>query len=160
MMEFEQLVTLIQTVSDSTLTGFKYEENGIKLSMSREKDKVAFAAAGAAIPAEALQAVQAAPQMTAVLQTAEGDEESASMEDKPGRLIKSPLVGTFYAAPSEEAEPFVEAGASVKKGQTIAIVEAMKLMNDIESEFDGTVAEVLVANGEAVEYGQPLFRIV
>lgn len=82
------------------------------------------------------------------------------MEDKPGRLIKSPLVGTFYVAPSEEAEPFVEAGASVKKGQTIAIVEAMKLMNDIESEFDGTVAEVLVANGEAVEYGQPLFRIV
>ena len=69
MMEFEQLVTLIQTVSDSTLTGFKYEENGIKLSMSREKDKVAFAAAGAAIPAEALQAVQAAPQMTAALQT-------------------------------------------------------------------------------------------
>ena len=147
MMEFEQLVTLIQTVSDSTLTGFKYEENGIKLSMSREKDKVAFAAAGAAIPA-------------AALQTAEDDEESTSMEDKPGRLIKSPLVGTFYVAPSEEAEPFVEAGASVKKGQTIAIVEAMKLMNDIESEFDGTVAEVLVANGEAVEYGQPLFRIV
>lgn len=71
----------------------------------------------------------------------------------------SPLVGTFYAAPSEGAEPFVTVGDSVKKGQTLAIVEAMKLMNDIESDYDGTIAEVLVENGQPVEYGQPLFRV-
>ena len=77
-----------------------------------------------------------------------------------GQIVKSPLVGTFYAAPSEDAEPFVSVGDQVKKGQTLAIVEAMKLMNEIESDFDGKVAEIYVENGQAVEYGQPLFRIV
>ena len=79
--------------------------------------------------------------------------------DQKGFLVKSPLVGTFYAAPAEDAAPYVAVGDTVKKGQTVAIVEAMKLMNDIESDFDGTVAEILVENGEMVEYGQPLFRI-
>ena len=65
----------------------------------------------------------------------------------------------FYAAPSEDAQPFVKVGDTVKKGQTLAIVEAMKLMNEIESEFDGEIAEILVENGQPVEYGQPLFRI-
>ena len=73
--------------------------------------------------------------------------------------MRSLLVGTFYAAPSEEAAPFVCVGDTVKKGQTLAIVEAMKLMNEIESEFDGVVEEILVKNGQAVEYGQPLFRL-
>ena len=76
-----------------------------------------------------------------------------------GNIVKSPLVGTFYAAPSEEAEAFVQVGDKVKKGQTLAIVEAMKLMNDIESEYDGVVSEVFVQNGCMVEYGQPLFAI-
>ena len=81
--------------------------------------------------------------------------------DEPeGQIVKSPLVGTFYAAPSEDAEPFVSVGDQVKKGQTLAIVEAMKLMNEIESDFDGKVAEIYAENGQAVEYGQPLFRIV
>ena len=73
--------------------------------------------------------------------------------------MESPLVGTFYAAPSEDAAPFVSVGDTVKKGQTLAIVEAMKLMNEIESDYDGTIAEIFVENGQAVEYGQPLFRI-
>ena len=76
-----------------------------------------------------------------------------------GNIVKSPLVGTFYAAPAEDAEPFVKVGDSVKEGQVLAIVEAMKLMNEIESDFTGTVAEILVENGQAVEYGQPLFVI-
>ena len=71
----------------------------------------------------------------------------------------SPLVGTFYAAPAEDAEPFVAVGDTVKKGQTLAIVEAMKLMNEIESEYDGVIEEVLVENGRPVEYNQPLFRL-
>ena len=73
--------------------------------------------------------------------------------------MKSPLVGTFYAAPAEDADPFVKVGDSVKEGQVLAIVEAMKLMNEIESDFTGTVIEILVENGQAVEYGQPLFVI-
>ena len=86
--------------------------------------------------------------------------DSAAEEALPaGNVVKSPLVGTFYAAPSEDAEPFVKVGDSVKEGQVLAIVEAMKLMNEIESDFAGTVAEILVENGEGVEYGQPLFVI-
>ena len=69
------------------------------------------------------------------------------------------MVGVFYAAPAENAEPYVKVGSHVKKGQTLCIVEAMKLMNEIESEFDGVVSEILVENEENVEYGQPLFRI-
>ena len=73
--------------------------------------------------------------------------------------MTSPLVGTFYIAPAEDAEPFVKVGDTVKKGQVVAIVEAMKLMNEIESEVDGVIAEVLVKNGEMVDYGKPLFRV-
>ena len=72
----------------------------------------------------------------------------------------SPLVGTFYSSSSPEAEPFVKEGDTVKKGQILGIIEAMKLMNEIESDYSGTVAEILVNNQEGVEYGQPLFRIV
>ena len=76
-----------------------------------------------------------------------------------GKIIKSPLVGTFYAAPAEDAPAFVNVGDTVKKGQVVAIVEAMKLMNDIESDFDGKIVEIYVENGDAVEYGQPLFCV-
>jgi acetyl-CoA carboxylase biotin carboxyl carrier protein len=82
--------------------------------------------------------------------------------DKPaenGVLLTSPFVGTFYRAPAPEAPPFVDAGQTVRKGQVVCIVEAMKLMNEIESEFDGKILEILVKNAEHVEYGQPLFRI-
>lgn len=81
-------------------------------------------------------------------------------QKKPeGKIIKSPLVGTFYAAPTEDAKPFVNVGDEIQKGQVLAIVEAMKLMNEIESDFNGKLVEILVENGENVEYGQPLFRI-
>jgi acetyl-CoA carboxylase biotin carboxyl carrier protein len=84
------------------------------------------------------------------------------MVDKPvevGVLLTSPFVGTFYRAPAPEAPPFVEAGQTVRKGQVMCIVEAMKLMNEIESDFDGKILEILVKNAEHVEYGHPLFRI-
>lgn len=141
-MEFENLVKLIETVSDSSLTGFEYEENGIKLNIQKEKEVQSVNVT--AVPAVSVEAAEVS---------------AAPAEEKAGKFIKSPLVGTFYIAPAEDAEPFVAVGDSVKKGQTIAIVEAMKLMNDIESEFDGVISEVLVENGEAVEYGQPLFRV-
>lgn len=159
-MEFKELIELIQTVSDSSLTGFKYEKDGVCINMQKKKETIAVSAAPAVVAA-APAAEMAIPVPAAVpaAPAAEGAAETTS-EEKPGKLIKSPLVGTFYAAPSEDAEPFVTEGTQVRKGQTVAIVEAMKLMNEIECEFDGTVAEILVSNGEAVEYGQPLFRIV
>ena len=79
-------------------------------------------------------------------------------EEKPlsGKIIKSPIVGTFYASPSPDQPPFVQVGDTVKKGDVIMIIESMKLMNEVQSDMDGTVQEILVKNGEAVEYDQPL----
>ena len=85
--------------------------------------------------------------------------EKAERPAESGVLLTSPFVGTFYRAPAPEAPPFVEAGQAVRKGQVMCIVEAMKLMNEIESEFDGKILDILVKNAEHVEYGQPLFRI-
>ena len=151
-MELDELLKLIQAVSDSELTGFKYEAEGVCLNLKKEKEVVT-----------AVQTVPAAgvSQSVMPMQTAAASAMSVASADaeQEGFLVKSPLVGTFYAAPAEDAAPYVAVGDTVKKGQTVAIVEAMKLMNDIESDFDGTVAEILVENGEMVEYGQPLFRI-
>ena len=85
--------------------------------------------------------------------------EEAEKPEITGNTVKSPLVGTFYNAPSPDAEPFVKVGDTVKKGQVIGIVEAMKLMNEVESEFDGVVEQILIENASMVEYGQPLFVI-
>ena len=128
-MEMEKMIELIDAVSKSDLTGFKYEEDGIKLHLSK-KENTCYVTGAAA-------------------------EEAVA-----GNIVESPLVGTFYSAPAEDAESFVKVGDRVEKGQTLGIVEAMKLMNEIESDYSGTVAEILVNNQEGVEYGQPLFRIV
>ena len=81
------------------------------------------------------------------------------MEQKKEKIVTAPLVGTFYAAPAEDEEPFVKVGERVEKGQIVAIIEAMKLMNEIESDFEGIVTEIFVENGQSVEYGQPLFAV-
>lgn len=154
-MEFENLIKLIDTVSASELTGFKYEEKGLKLQMSKGDGEVKVVAAPAA-PLPAGPAPAPAPAVEAPAPLKEAAEGEAA---KPGKVVESPLVGTFYAAPAEDAEPFVTVGSAVKKGQTLAIVEAMKLMNEIESDYDGVVEAILVKDGETVEYGQPLFRI-
>ncbi len=147
-MEFENLIRLIETVSRSELTGLKYEEGGVKLHLTK---KQAQESAAAPAPAATEMVKAAAP----AVQTAAPAPASAP----DGKIVESPLVGTFYAAPAEDAAPFVSVGDKVTKGQTLAIVEAMKLMNEIESDYDGTIAEIYVSNGQAVEYGQELFRI-
>lgn len=96
-------------------------------------------------------AAQAAP-----AQAAEKAEEAPVIS---GNIVKSPIVGTFYAAPSPDKPPFVKVGSSVKKGDIIMIIESMKLMNEVKSEFDGVVKEILVSNGQAVEYDQPIMII-
>lgn len=144
-MEFENLLTLIKAVSDSELTEFFYEENGTNLRFVKEAPVLAES------PVQVVARENAAEEKSVPKQN--------ETKDVQGNIIKSPLVGTFYAAPAEDAAPFVTEGSEVKKGQTLGIVEAMKLMNEIESEYDGVVEAILVKNEETVEYGQPLFRI-
>ena len=156
-MEFENLLTLIKAVSESELTDLAYEENGTSIHLKKKKETVVVAGDPSNVPIMGLQTMQPSSQMT-IAETKIAQDAAAS--EPEGMIVKSPLVGTFYAAPAEDADPFVSVGDQVKNGQTLAIVEAMKLMNEIESDFDGKVAEVYVENGQAVEYGQPLFRIV
>ena len=107
-------------------------------------------------------AVEAAPAMSGprpIALTPAPAASAAPAAAEAGTFISSPFVGTFYRAPSPEAPSFVEAGQSVRKGQVVCIVEAMKLMNEIEAEFEGKIEEILVQNGEHVEYGQHLFRL-
>ena len=155
-MEFENLLTLIKTVSDSELTELSYEENGTCIHLKKKKETVVVAENTTAVPVMGLKNTQTTGNM--ILK--DPDIVQQKTDEPEGQIVKSPMVGTFYAAPSEDADPFTSVGDQVKKGQTLAIVEAMKLMNEIESDFDGKVAEVYVENGQAVEYGQPLFRIV
>lgn len=139
-MEFQQVLELINAVSESQITTVQYEEENQKIMISknelRESD-----VPGAQIESQVESKVEA--------------QTSASK----GNIVTCPLVGMFYSAPSEDAEPFVKVGDLVKKGQTLAIVEAMKLMNEIECDFDGEVVEILVDNAQGVAYGQPLFVI-
>lgn len=152
-MNVDDILKLIQAVSDYGLTSFKLEEGGTKISLKREKELVQ----GTVVTAEqaAPAAVSAPVQAAAETPAAAAAPETAAT----GNLMTSPLVGTFYSASSPDAEPFVKVGDTVKKGQVLGIIEAMKLMNEIESEYDGVVQEILVQNEEVVEYGQPLFRI-
>lgn len=141
-MEFENLLKLIEQVSGSELDSFSYEENGTKIKLKKDRKCVEIPQNPVKIP-----------------QILSDNTEEQKKDEISGNEVKSPLVGVFYAAPAEDAPAFVSVGDTVKKGQTLAIVEAMKLMNEIESEYDGVVKKIMVANGEAVEYGQTLFVI-
>lgn len=153
-MEFENLVKLIQAVSDSQLTQFSYEENGVCLNMKKEKkEKLVAVSQTESGTTAAVQVSLADINGDSEDQTAAG---SGAME---GNVVKSPLVGTFYASPSPDQEPFVKVGDHVSKGQVLGIVEAMKLMNEIESDYDGVVKQILVSNEDVIEFGQPLFVI-
>ena len=155
-MDYQQILELVKEVSKAGLTNFEYTEGNIRIAMScpQSEEKIV-------VPASNLVLQEAAGAGANTVETAVSAQQQPEQitEEKGGNIVKSPLVGTFYAAPSEDAQPFVKVGDTVKKGQTLAIVEAMKLMNEIESEFDGVVTEILVENEDNVEYGQPLFRI-
>ena len=148
-MEFEKMIELIKTVSDSNLTQFQIEEDGFKLSMKTNKQSKVVVQKQESVPKE--------------IQSVAMDEikpaEQKEIKKAEGNVVKSPLVGKFYSASSPDSAPFVKVGDTVKKGQVLGIVEAMKLMNEIESEFDGVVKEIQIENEQVVEYGQPLFVI-
>lgn len=169
-MEFEQILKLVDHVSASHLESFCYESDGLKLTLNNKiapvivpgmiQNSSAFGteiAQHSTVPSTS-ETVQNST-VPSSAKTVQNTAFSSSAEEPEGNIVKSPLVGTFYAAPSEDAPAFVKLGDKVKKGQVLAIVEAMKLMNEIESDFDGEVAEILVENGQPVEYGQPLFVV-
>ena len=173
-MEIKEIIKLIEAVSQNGLTSFVLEEDGSKLSMKKEKDTIvtnntvlpasgAFTGGNDSGAAAMVNAAMANVAMANAGLTAAAPV-SASAEAEPvsigsEKVVTSPLVGTFYDASSPDADSFVKVGDTVKKGQVLGIIEAMKLMNEIESEFDGVVEAILVKPEEVVEYGQPLFRI-
>lgn len=140
-MNINEMKELIREVSNSGIDEFQYEENGVKLSLSKGK--------ASAVAKEYVNENYSDSKVE--------DTVMAETIDCATKTVKSPLVGTVYMAPAEGEEPFVSVGDSVKKGQVLAIVEAMKLMNEIESEYDGVIKEICVNNEEAVEFGQILF---
>lgn len=142
-MELDEIKNLIELLRDSDITELQIEKEGSKLKIKREKFMSAFE------PSTHVSKPAAAP-----------DEEMAgAVEDQTLITIDSPIVGIYFSAQSPESPPFVTVGARVTKGQVLCIVEAMKLMNEIESDTDGTIAKILVENGHPVEYGEPLFLI-
>jgi acetyl-CoA carboxylase biotin carboxyl carrier protein len=134
------------------------QESGIaELEITEGEEKVKIVKGGAvthAIPAPAPAAAAAAVPPAPAPAAAPAAEPPAGQD---GHVVKAPMVGTFYRTPSPDAKPFVEVGQSIKEGQTICIIEAMKLMNEIEADASGVVKAILVENGQPVEYGQPLF---
>ena len=146
-MEVKEMKELIAAVSSANVDEFEYNNEEFSIRIAKKKAKIATVDAS----------VAGVPVQSAAIMPEQNEEQPE--EILYGDEIKAPLVGTFYVAPSEGAEPFVSVGDKVKKGQVIGIVEAMKLMNDVVAACSGTVAEVLVKDGDLVEYGQPLFVI-
>ncbi len=153
----EDVKKLVALVEKSDVTHIAWQKGPEKVVIKRGN------AYGAPAPAASHAVPHPAPVAASVpapLAPAPATPKAEVKADKPGVVVNSPFVGTFYRAPSPDSAPFVEVGAKVKKGQTLCIVEAMKLMNEIESEVDGTVAEIFVQNATPVEFGEPLFRVV
>ena len=151
-MDLNYLKKIIKLLDESDSTELTIEEEGLKIKLSKscKGTQVVQQVAAPAPPAPA-------PQTAAPTQEEPQKHEVKSNTDK--HTIKSPIVGTFYAAPSPDSPPFVEIGTHVSEGQTLCIVEAMKLMNEIESDVAGVVEEILIKNGSPVEFNQPLFVI-
>lgn len=153
-MEVNQMIELMKAVSETGLTDFCYEENGVVLKLKKHPEKKIVASVAATAPA--------ASTMEYVPQTVSAENQNVPEAEEPqisGNVIKSPLVGTFYSASAPDAAPYVQVGDTVHKGQVLGIVEAMKLMNEIESEYDGVVKAILVNNGDLIEYDEPMFII-
>lgn len=146
-MDLEKIAGLVKIIEDSALKEFSYKEGEIKITMSKREHPPIVAAGVPSMPAMGMTPSAAPVQATAE----EGEDESL--------FITSPIVGTFYSAAAPDVPAFVRVGDRVKEGQTVCILEAMKLMNEIQCEYDCEIEAVLVSNEQKVEYGQPLFRV-
>ena len=156
-MDLKQIKQIIDLMKRSELTEFAVEEEGFKLKICRGANgvPVVTSSAGLAAVPEAAAASAAAAAATLASSSQNGGEK----EDSSIIYIKAPMVGTFYRAPSPESPPFVEVNAKVSENSVVCIIEAMKIMNEIQAEVKGTVVEILVENGQPVEYGQRMFKI-
>ena len=146
-MEYEKIKQLIEDMGNSKITSLDIEfPDGMKVKMEKSSEKVTV--------------IEKTPVKEDEKETVVKNDKDDLVADPEGNVIKSPMIGTFYSKPSPDSTPYVEVGTQVKKGTVLCIVEAMKLMNEIESEYDGKIVEVFVKDGEPVDYGKPLFRIV
>jgi len=151
--DYEEIRKLIGLLEEKNLAVFELEIEGLKVKIARSCPPAA--------PAQALVMAQApAPAAAPAVTAAEAEAKAQIAEAAKGHhLITSPMVGTFYRAPDPSSAPFVDIGDTVKKGQTLCIIEAMKLMNEIEADVDGTIVEIYGENAKPVEFGQKLFAI-
>jgi acetyl-CoA carboxylase biotin carboxyl carrier protein len=156
----EDVKKLVALVEKSDVTHIAWQKGPERVVIKRGGSLAGPVAATHAVVHPAPIAAPVPAMLAAVPAPAAAQKAEAKPADKPGVVVNSPFVGTFYRAPSPDSPPFVDVGAKVRKGQPLCIVEAMKLMNEIESEVDGTVAEILVQNAQPVEFGEPLFRII
>ena len=149
-MEMDQIIRLLQ-VSNSNLSSFKYEEDNFTIELTKNKNA----------NQEAYQSLEELKKADLTKEDSSNGVDNLDKEDEDNDkfTIKSPIVGTFYASSSEDGDPYIQVGDRIKKGQIIAIVEAMKIMNEIESTVDGVVEEILVENQDIVEYGQALVLV-
>jgi acetyl-CoA carboxylase biotin carboxyl carrier protein len=165
---FEQIKELIELVSVNRLQGLELERSGFRLKIDGQL-AAPVAAAAVAPPASAAAPAAAPAGPSAVFATsvapaaapapAAAAAPGGPPTGPPGHIVNSPIVGTFYRAASPDSPPFCEVGSSVRRGQVLCIIEAMKLMNEIESDIDGVVTEIYPQNAQAVEFGEPLFAI-
>ncbi len=151
-MDLRKLKTLIDLVSESNVSELEITEAEGKVRIVKSGGAVVQQYVGAPVPAPVAAAAPAAAPAAAAA-------EAPAAAQVTGHVVKSPMVGTFYRASSPGAKSFVEVGSQVKEGDTICIIEAMKILNEIEADKSGTVTRILGENGQAVEYGQPLFII-
>lgn len=154
-MDLRKLKTLIDLVAESSISELEITEAEGRVRIVKAAPPVATQPP----VAQVVQIPASQPQAAAPQPAATPAQPAAAPAAARGKTVKSPMVGTLYRAPTPEAEPFVSVGSTVKVGDTLCIIEAMKLMNEIDSEFSGTIVEILVENGQPIEYGQPLFII-
>ena len=158
-MDPKQIRQLIELISRSDFAEFELHEKDFSLKLVKQQAPSVVAAPGAAAyPSAPGQVTAPAPEL-AVPAAAETPEEAPPAVPSGAEAVLSPIVGTFYRSAGPDSPPFVEVGSKVHKGQVLCIVEAMKVMNEIESEIDAEVVDVLVANGQPVEYGEVLFQL-
>ena len=164
-MKVEEIIQLLEAVSKNNIDQLSVtSDDGKEIVITNNDAKSVVVAPEAVVPVvpaapvAPAQVAVAPAQVAAVPAPVTAVPTPAAPEEK-GQLVKSPLVGTFYNAPSPDSPAYVKVGDTVKKGQILGIIEAMKLMNEIESDYDGVVTEIWIKNEETVEFGQPLFRI-
>lgn len=159
MLKIQEIRELIKAVDQSNIEEFKYEQEGTKITLRKERSVIAGVATVVAQQAPAITTQQDRQQEKEATAEKAVKEEIPSTNQTDLHKILSPMVGTFYAAPSPELPNYLAVGDKVKLDSVVCIVEAMKLMNEIEAEVNGEIVEVLVENGQLVEYGQELFLV-